>query len=204
MKCTGLDKSTFDKLRKDKTNSWLCKTCINENIPFSNLDNDNLKSISKQTKVNNVKKLINFNKFCNICNKNNNDIEKAVPCHICKNLIHRKCSNLNTSYIENKLNLETYMCQVCDNTFPFTKLINIKGESFNSNCININNKNRQDKYNNNFKIDVEQILNLKKLIFNENTYHAKFDPDEEIKDNSNFSYYYQYISIFTSNLFYEH
>ena len=52
----------------------------------------------------------------------------------------------------------------------------------NSNCININNKN-------NFKIDEEQILNLKKLIFNENTYHAKFDPDEEIKDNSSFSYY---------------
>ena len=35
----------------------------------------------------------------------------------------------------------------------------------------------------------DQILNLKKLTFNKNSYHANFDPDEEIKDNSNFSYY---------------
>ena len=142
-----------------------------------------------QTKKKNIDKLRRFNKFCSICNKINSSIEKAIPCNICNNLIHRKCSNLNINYIENKLHQDTYMCQVCmDNTFPLSKLIDIKGESFNSNFKDVTRNNRNDKYNR-FKIDEDQILNLKKLTFNENTYHAKFDPDEEIKDNSNFSFY---------------
>ena len=181
-------KITFDKIRKDDS-TWICKNCIDENIPFSNIDNYKLKRVVNNPKKKDCIKLEHFNKFCSICNNINNGIEKAIPCNICNNLIHRKCSNLNINYIENKLNHDTYMCQVCmDSTFPLSKLIDIKGESFNSNCKDVTRNNRSNKYNR-FRIDEDQILNLKKLTFHENTYHAKFDPDEEIKDNSNFSFY---------------
>ena len=133
LKCTGLDKITFDKIRKDDS-TWICKNCINENIPFSNIDNYKLKRTVNNPKKKDCIKLEHFNKLCSICNNINNGIEKAIPCNICNNLIHRKCSNLNINYIENKLNHDTYMCQVCmDSTFPLSKLIDIKGESFNFN-----------------------------------------------------------------------
>ena len=144
--------------------------------------------INKEGKLNNINKLKTFNRFCCICDKTNNGIEKAIPCYTCKSLIHRKCSKLGINYIEYKLNCETYMCQICnDNTFPFNKLITIDDETFNSNFFNNSMKHEQNIIDSeNFK---DQILNLKKLTFNKNSYHANFDPDEEIKDNSNFSYY---------------
>lgn len=190
-KCTGLDKFTFDKIRRGEINSWFCKFCFDGIIPFSNIDDNKLRRVvNKEYKKNNIKGLQEYKKFCRICNKNNNGLDKALPCYICKSLIHRKCSNLSINYIENKLDNKTYMCQLCrDEIFPLNKLISIKSESFNSNCRDFDKNNRKVKFNINFHINESEILNLKKLTYNDNSIQAKFDPDNEIKDNSNFSYY---------------
>ena len=64
-------------------------------------------------------------------------------------LIHRKCSGVTLKYIENKLNISTFMCKQCiKETFPFNELNDFYSEEFNSNYnCKCNNELKTDNIN---------------------------------------------------------
>ena len=105
LKCTSLSITEFKKLgRLDNNDSWFCKGCIHDALPSSNLDNKQLiKLFNNKKTINNFVKQnpTQYHKFCNICNKHNNIIDKAIPCSNCKCLIHRKCTKLPAGQLEN-------------------------------------------------------------------------------------------------------
>ena len=195
LKCTGLSISEFKEIGKlGNTNKWFCKFCIGESLPFASLDNkqfDKLFNIARK-KVNKLRTPIpnQYHKFCNICKKHNNLIDKAIPCFMCKNLIHRKCTKLPVKYLDEKLNSNEYLCISCSkDTFPFFDYENesLIAESFNSNydCICKEMNLSQHETNDNYEI----LLNLNKLSFNEHNKYSELDPDEGIINLNNFKYY---------------
>ena len=166
LKCTGLSLNRFKELGKTN-DKWFCKSCFNETLPFSSLDNkqfSNLfenKKISQQQSITNVGQYI---KFCNICKKHNNLPGKAVPCFNCKCLMHRKCTKLPLkSLVENMK--QNYLCLSCvKEALPFFDYDydSLIAETFNSNCDCICTE-RSHLEHNTSDADYEIFFNLNEL-----------------------------------------
>ena len=116
LKCSGLSRTEFLTLgENDNSDYWYCRSCISEALPFSNyLDNFKLTKLLHAGKPKN--NLSNhddrYHKFCNICKKHNNLINKAIPCINCKCLTHRSCTKLPLKQIEYNMP-QDYLCTTC-------------------------------------------------------------------------------------------
>ena len=192
LKCTGLSLNKFKELGKTN-DKWFCKSCFNETLPFSSLDNkqfSNLfqnKKISQQQSKTSVDQYI---RFCNICKKHNNLPGKAVPCSNCKCLIHRNCTKLPLKSLEENMK-QNYLCLSCvKEALPFFDYDydSLIAETFNSNYDCICTKKNHLEHNTS-DADYEIFLNLNELSFNEHNKHFDFDPDEGLVSANNFQYY---------------
>ena len=59
---------------------------------------------------------------CNICEKACRKNQKCLPCVLCKNLVHHKCSALTVTDIHKHTSLNLpYYCKKCnDDVFPYS------------------------------------------------------------------------------------
>ena len=46
----------------------------------------------------------NYDAFCSICQRKNEQIKKGIPCNQCRCIIHKKCCNIGRYYMLNKKN----------------------------------------------------------------------------------------------------
>ena len=99
-----------------------------------------------------------------------------------KHIIHRKCSKIQ--------NAPNFVCATClTETFPFTQIGNFKFEklSFNSNftrsCL------QKDSYSNIYENYLNNVLNIKELIFNKNADYLAKDHNVNVTDQTYFKYY---------------
>ena len=122
---------------------WFCTNCYVP--PFNELNNTDLKRINEE--LNDFEKHIIkqmkgniFNSNCSICKRkiNKNKTSKAMPCKTCFCLVHRKCTGISLSDLNNsKTNdFKYWECTNCmREKFAFTDLEDeaILKSSFNSN-----------------------------------------------------------------------
>ena len=128
--CSGLTFKIFKIMCKDVTQSWYCKLCIKDIFPFGKLGDilydDMINENCKNNNKNEMKLYIeknNFESTCSICSKKCRNYG-AIPCSVCKHLVHKKCSKLRDKI--SKLNtLMNWTCHVClNNLFPFQNITN--------------------------------------------------------------------------------
>ena len=97
LKCSGLDKNEFSRIKTSNCENWCCKWCIADIIPFSTMDNRKLINYFR------IEKNINIPdsaiSICTICDKGNIVRKAAVYCRSCKHLIHKKCYQIGDSKI---------------------------------------------------------------------------------------------------------
>ena len=128
--CSGLTLKTFKKICKQIDSIWYCISCIKENFPFGNLGEKTFEGVINKKQSNTqelfLKQYIKTNKFknmCSICNKNSRS-NGTLPCSICKNLIHKKCSKIKGK-LTNPSNIMNWICPKCLNEiFPFHSCTN--------------------------------------------------------------------------------
>ena len=124
-----------------KTNeSWVCSSCYSP--PFDCLPQDaffkQMDVYSKHDK--HCENTENYNNYCKVCQKsvrNKKKQKKLIPCHSCKSLIHKKCSNIPLVDLMNfdADKFKIWECSYCvANKFPFSTIndIEIYRLSFNS------------------------------------------------------------------------
>ena len=96
--CNGLNKQTFEYLKKDKS-KWFCMVCTKEFLPFSNLDDKNLiltvkgqkmkfTNVAEKPVSNKTKRLEEINLITR-CEDNN--ITKYCQTHELRNLLQPPC-----------------------------------------------------------------------------------------------------------------
>ena len=119
LRCTKIKKSEFLSIGYSDEN-WFCDDCMQEIMPFSQLDNNKLNKIFMKPRTKVVHKpsdlLINE---CRICEKTNNN-KKDIVCTQCNHLIHRKCTELPINQIELHTIAHNYVCKRCNKeNMPF-------------------------------------------------------------------------------------
>ena len=154
LKCSGLSKELFKKLAVSD-DDWYCTPCKNIIFPFNSLDANKLYSLSfnsihTKDHENKLRTLflpntvqvacIDYSHDCSVCTKlvkNPKALRSSIPCPSCKHLIHKKCSNLNSSQLSSlKTNKNIWECPSCTKLkFPFSEFEDedIYLRSFNSN-----------------------------------------------------------------------
>ena len=129
--CSGLTLKYFKKKCKQNDSILYCTSCIKENLPFGKLGEKTFEDVLyNKTNSNSqdifLKQYIKTNKFennCSICNKNSKTVG-TLPCSLCKNLIHKKCSKIKEK-ITNPNTIINWMCSNClNNIFPFQNCTN--------------------------------------------------------------------------------
>ena len=129
-----------------------------------------------------LEKAIEGISWCKICNKKNIYLSAAIKCQHCNHLNHKKCSKTVKNTNSN--------CQEClAEAFPFARidLDELLEISFNSNfnykCL------KTHKQNQTINASTKKLLNLQELSFNKNPKYVNSDPNANIADPMNFSYY---------------
>ena len=129
-----------------------------------------------------LEKAIEGISWCKICNKKNIYLSAAIKCQHCNHLNHKKCSKTVKNTNSN--------CQEClAEAFPFARidLDELLEISFNSNfnykCL------KTHKQNQTINASTKKLLNLQELSFNKNPNYVNSDPNANIADPMNFSYY---------------
>ena len=160
---------------------WFCLECMTNNLPFYALNEKKVKQMfNVPTKK--LEKAIEGIPWCKICNRKNTYLSAAINCQHCNYLNHKKCS-------KNVKNTNS-TCQEClAEAFPFARidLDELLEISFNSNfnykCL------KTHKQNQTINASTKKLLNLQELSFNKNPKYVNSDPNANIADPMNFSYY---------------
>ena len=156
LKCSGLDKATFDQLSNNDDENWYCRLCKNDIFPFNTIETRNLESLTfnsliiegyYKNKLNStlnsfysvVDTTVNDSNYISdysVCKNRVKNPRTSIPCPNCKHLVHKKCSNLNPDLMfKLKRSLNLWECSHCmEDKFPFTNIENedILSDSFNS------------------------------------------------------------------------
>ena len=130
LKCTSISLHTYNSYKTAPDTWWVCKNC--HVFPFSDVSNQNLVNLfyGKPTFADYTEALTSsstiqkYNSTCSVCNRKitNKKIHKALPCHSCMCFIHRKCSGITLSDLNNlpKEVFTNWRCPYCyKETFPF-------------------------------------------------------------------------------------
>ena len=191
VRCSGLSKARFKELGNDATSTWYCKDCVADALPFQKLNNSQF-----LTALSAIKQKVNsnthFNKFCSVCKKRVNNIEKAVICYQCRSYIHRKCSCLSAQQTNDlSADKQQWFCIYCrNNTFPFNSIDtrDILSDKFNSNeiCSCYDATKDLTDYE---CLETITDLNLDKLDLNQFHPNADNDIDQNLNLNTDFKYY---------------
>ena len=144
--CAGLSKTAYIP-----TTSWYCYQCHEELFPFNSISvkqvcNLAFNSLKLNTHPNQIHSIhsnysqntkTEFKCICNVCSKNINQPNSAIPCPSCQCLIHKKCTKLAQKEIDHFRNHpNVWECSTCLNSkFPLMDAedIEITMDSFNSN-----------------------------------------------------------------------
>ena len=131
LKCSNISLQSFKTMLTSVSITWFCKFCIADNLPYSNINDNDLNRLTINTKIQKIQlQLINNENFspnCTICNKNVTNKNKSIPCIICKSLIHKKCSNTTKNTFVNSTTITTWCCSTCTkNNLPFMELNNFE------------------------------------------------------------------------------
>ena len=104
LKRSGLTKSDFKMLGDNPSDIWYYKKCLQDNFPFTGMDNQRFKnfifsnSIIKEKCEEKLKTVIkdgNFSNTCSVCLRQLRVKQIGIPYKQCHCLIHRKCAKLN-------------------------------------------------------------------------------------------------------------
>ena len=131
LKCSLLDRTKFQFLVENSSESWFCKFCIKKSLPFQSLTDNKLKNtiaFITEENENLFASLTNpetgMQRKCNVCDKKVCDVSKSAPSVDCNSLIHIRCSDLQLWNLTNvsKL-LKELCCKTCwHDRFPFNEL----------------------------------------------------------------------------------
>ena len=132
---------------------------------------------------------IGFVRKCNVCDKRIRDANRAIPCHDCKHLIHRNCSDLQLWQTTDTLEiLNEWCCKTCwKSKFPFCdiedhELIPLTFNS-NFNCPCKGNELILEDYR------LFDKLKINKLDLKEHEHIFDSDIDNYAEFHTNFDYY---------------
>ena len=165
---------------KQIRDNWICRSCIFDNVPFSGLDNNQIKR--EFIKITDNEKNTKYRRFCYVCEKTNNRVKLAVPCKYCNCLIHKGCTKIPNIDIDAR-ERNNFICSRCRcDIFSFNEIDDseLKDFAFNSSC----------KYGN--KSDNEIINNFQltdDIEFADNTVMANYDIDNNLIQPKNFKFY---------------
>ena len=181
LQCSGITKKDLPKFTREKKQTWYCKWCLAETLPFSNIDTKKLINLTKKDKQFNIPE--NVRNICKICEKGNIIRKSAVYCKSCNSLLHRKCAQSDDN--------TTDLCLKCRrNSYPFQGCTNeeIIKDSYNSleSC-----KPCLDYHIEEAKITIKNtdLLNLFDVTQRGNQIGENNDNDINTINNINFKYY---------------
>ena len=154
----------------DSNEPWFCCSCKKDIYPICDLTNTQLLNFLESNSpslVSNNSNLTHFVSHCSICQKIKSK-KSGIKCTVCKSIIHREYSKLETKKIIDLKTTKPYIrgCLLClTHKFPFAACtdqeIVVESFNFNFNCvcqINLPSdvKENKDKYI--FKCSVVKMI----------------------------------------------